>query len=192
PIKEEISLPVFNYINSLVGYIDFRRISAEIVIKLIEPLYIVPFPKIIDSCRFQICEKSQLSEFYGTPGITWDRNSCGSGLIISDDGYTVSARQDISLCQSVKANYPMMNSGVHEFHVLLEKISVCSWIGVCGEGLKFSEFAGYHNAHVLGSEGDCYINNVYGGTKIPSFSNDNTHVIVHLDMDNKTIAFSVN
>ncbi|CAG8718963.1 228_t:CDS:1, partial [Acaulospora morrowiae] len=86
----------------------------------------------------------------------------------------------------------LMSSGTHEFHVLIEKGCTCAWVGVCDERLDLSTFAGSQQyGWVLGSGGSYYHNNS-GNTDIPNFTRDNVEIIIHLNMDNKTVAFSVN
>ncbi|CAG8759003.1 1604_t:CDS:1, partial [Acaulospora morrowiae] len=68
----------------------------------------------------------------------------------------------------------------------------CAWVGICDEGLDFSNFAGYQpHGWVLGS-GGYYNHNSQGIKDIPTFIQDNVKITVHLNMNSKTVAFSVN
>ncbi|CAG8745816.1 8155_t:CDS:1, partial [Acaulospora morrowiae] len=96
--------------------------------KLIEPLNIIPSNKIVDSYRFQACEKSPLPEYYGTPiyDFKWDINGRGPNISISEDGYTISTTENMTEHQSVRTNC-LMSNGTYEFHVLFEKVCLNSW-----------------------------------------------------------------
>ncbi|CAG8702266.1 583_t:CDS:1 [Acaulospora morrowiae] len=188
--KGEISEAIVKTMNSFMEHIDLRRIDAKIIAKIIEPLDIVPSNKMFDSYRFQACMKTPQPAFHGTNGIKWERN-IGSHLIISDDGYTVSASQHCSHYGSVRTNN-LMSSGTYELHVQFGKDDNNSWVGICDERLKFSASAGSQPyGWVFGSNGYCSHNN----NQILIARNleyVNTKIIVHLNMDNKTVAFSVN
>ncbi|CAG8699938.1 18471_t:CDS:1, partial [Acaulospora morrowiae] len=135
------------------------------------------------------CEKP-LSEYYGISQIKWDRDGRGPGLNISEDGYTISAPLNITKHQNVRTNC-LMRNGTHEFHVLIEKSCGCAWVGICDEGLDFSNFAGFQlHGWVLGSGGFYYHNSQ--STNVPGFIQDNVKITVHLNMDSKTVTFSVN
>ncbi|CAG8664036.1 14888_t:CDS:1, partial [Acaulospora colombiana] len=90
-IKKEISKSVADIVKPIVEYIDLRRIDAEIIEKIIEPLDIVSSSKIIEAYRFLARKNAPLSEFYGVPLFMWDQNNCGAGLEISNNGRIVNA-----------------------------------------------------------------------------------------------------
>ncbi|CAG8712097.1 17327_t:CDS:1, partial [Acaulospora morrowiae] len=137
------------------------------------------------------CEKP-LSEYYGISQIKWDRDGCGTDLNISEDGYTVSAPLNIIKHQNVRTNC-LMRNGTHEFHVLIEKTCGCAWVGICGEGLDFSYFSGYQPHGWVWGSGGYYTHNSKSITDdVPAFIQDNVKIIVHLNMDSKTLAFSIN
>ncbi|CAG8507696.1 1959_t:CDS:1 [Acaulospora colombiana] len=189
-IKKEISTSVSNIIKPIVEYIDFRRIDAEIIAKAIEPLDIISSSKITDSYRHLALKNAPLSPYYGVNIFMWDRNSCGKDLEICNDGRTVYTSNVITSHRCVKVNYPM-SRGVYEFHVLNEEDSKYSCFGVCSEGLDFSQFIGYQPyGWALGSNGFIYHNNKNVNVNLKF--GKNAKIIVHLDMDNKTVAFSVN
>ncbi|CAG8625656.1 9857_t:CDS:1 [Acaulospora morrowiae] len=193
-IEKKLATSISDLITPVIEHIDFRRINGEILVKVIEPLNIIPYNKIVDSYRFQICAKSPLSEYYGSPQISeikWDKNGCGPGLNISNDGYTVSASQNTNSHVNVRTSN-LMSSGTHEFHVLIEKSCNLAWVDVCDERLNLSTFAGSQKyGWVLGSDG-YYRHDIFRSVEIPRFEQDNVEIIVRLNMDNKTVAFSVN
>ncbi|CAG8570585.1 794_t:CDS:1 [Acaulospora morrowiae] len=190
-INGEISESIANTMNSFMEHIDLRRINAKIIAKIIEPLDIIPSNMILKLYRFHACTEKPLSAFYGA-NVKWDKNGCGPGLNISNDGYTVSVSQNTDSHVSVRTNY-LMSKGTHEFHVLIEKSCSYAWVGVCDERLDLSTHAGLQQyGWVLGS-GGCYRHNSKSSNqKIPNFTWDNVEIIVHLNMDNKTVAFSIN
>ncbi|CAG8742778.1 8540_t:CDS:1, partial [Acaulospora morrowiae] len=106
-----------------------------------------------------------------------------------NDGYTVSASQNTNSHVSVRTNN-LMSSGTHEFHVLIEKSCSSNWVGVCDEMLDLSTFAGSQYGWILGSHGS-YRHKGLNISEIPNFARDNVEIIVHLNVDNKTVAFSV-
>ncbi|CAG8494724.1 5527_t:CDS:2 [Acaulospora colombiana] len=188
-INKEISKSIADIIKPVVEHIDFKRINPKIIKKIIEPLDIVPSNKILDSYRFLACMATPLSPFYGI-GFFWDQNGFGAGLEISKDRRNVLASKTVTSHVSIRTNYPM-SSGVHEFHVLNEKDGKFSWIGVCDEGIDVSKHAILQPyGWALGSSGYGIHNNKH--VEIAQKFGDNAKIIVHLDMDNKKIAFSVN
>ncbi|CAG8662831.1 1919_t:CDS:1, partial [Acaulospora morrowiae] len=191
--EREISTSIADAVNPVIEHIDLRRIDGMILAKAIEPLNIIPSNKIMDSYRFQACEKSPLSEYYSIPiyNIKWDINGHGPNINISEDGQTISTTENIAVHQSVRTNC-LMSNGTYEFHVLFEKVCLNSWVGVCSEGLDFSYFAGdQQNGWVLGTSGN-YHHNRTSTRGMSEFGQDNAKIIVHLNMDEKTVAFSVN
>ncbi|CAG8635304.1 6102_t:CDS:1, partial [Acaulospora colombiana] len=189
-IEKEIGTLTSEIIKPIIEHVDFRRIDAEIIAKIIEPLDIVSSNKITDTYRFLARIKASPCPFYGIPLLMWDRNGCGAGLEISEDGYTVSASKNFASHRSVKIDYPM-SSGIHEFHALIEKDSSYSLFGVCSTELNFSKNPGEQPyGWVLDSSGNAYHN--CKGVFLASQFGENAKIIVHLDMDNKTVAFSVN
>ncbi|CAG8581775.1 2194_t:CDS:1 [Acaulospora morrowiae] len=191
-IGEEIGTSVADIISPVVDYIEFRRIDAKVIAKIIEPLNIVPINNILDSYRFQACVKTQLPPFYGDSTIKWDRVCCGPDLKISEDGETVSASPNTNGHQSVRTN-KLMRSGTHEFHVQIESACQSCYFGVCGEDLDFSDAAGSQPyGWVLGSSGLYYNDYPYPLPDTRYFGNDNDKIIIYLDMDKKKISFSIN
>ncbi|CAG8629596.1 1493_t:CDS:1 [Acaulospora morrowiae] len=191
-IGEEISTSVADIISPIVDYIEFRRIDAKIIAKIIEPLDIVPINNILDSYRFQACVETSLPAFYGDSILKWDRVCCGPDLKISEDGETVSAFPNPIGHQSVRTN-KLMSSGTHEFYVQIENACKECYIGVCSEDLDFSGAAGSQPyGWVLSSSGQYCHNNHCTLFSTRTFGNKNEKIIVYLDIDEKKISFSVN
>jgi hypothetical protein len=180
----------------LIKFIDFRRIKAQIITDIIEPLEIIPIEIILGAYRHMALSSNlNLSNTRGIPinesGYLWDETACGSKLIIEDNGTIVYAPNSCSH-QNVRAKIALENKGIFEWDVIIEKICTWSWIGVCAsENLDYEKFAGDQpTGWVLGSGGRC----ANSGNRViycPSFS-DGTIVTVHLDMNKRTCAFTVN
>ena len=82
------------------------------------------------------------------------------------------------------------NKGIFEWDVIIEKTCSWIWIGVCApENFNYEIFAGYQSAGwVLGSSGYCYHKS---SNYCPGFG-DGAKITVHLDMNKRTCAFTVN
>ncbi|GES97542.1 hypothetical protein GLOIN_2v1847831 [Rhizophagus clarus] len=155
----------------LIEFIDFRRIKAQIIVDIIEPLKIIPTETILGIYRHMaLLSNLNLSNTRGIPineyGYVWDEKACGSKLIIEDDGKVVHAPYGCGF-QNVRAKIALEDKGIFEWDVIIEKHCGWSWVGVCAsENLDFERFAGSQST---------------GAT-----------VTVHLDMNKRTCAFTVN
>ncbi|PKC57283.1 hypothetical protein RhiirA1_472713 [Rhizophagus irregularis] len=187
----------------LVEFIDFRRIKGSILVDIIEPLEIVPAKIILNIYRQ--CIKSNnfnLNDIRGIPILpndrinesdyVWDESACGSKLIIENNGKIVHAQNGCSSHQNVRAKMILENSGIYEWDVIIEKACNASSIGVASENLNYVGFAGYQTTGwVLVSTGYCYNSGSYINNYCPTFE-DGARITVHLDMDKRTCAFTVN
>jgi hypothetical protein len=178
----------------LVEYIDFRRINS-VQFDIIGPLKIIP-AEIIQNNSKSI--NSDLNNTRGIPiyrinesDLFWDESECGSELIIEENGKVVHAPNDLYSHQSVRAKIALENKGIVEWNIIIENNCLWSWVGVCAsENLDYERFAGNQlTGWVLGSEGYC--RNYNKSIKYcPSFE-DGTTITIHLDMNKKTCAFTV-
>ncbi|RGB33995.1 hypothetical protein C1646_668909 [Rhizophagus diaphanus] len=203
PIKVENKFTdhqkVAKELETLVKFIDFRRIKPQILANIIEPLEIIP-DKIISNVYRYVALLSNLN-LNNTRGISnngidyvWDKSACGSKLVIEDNGKIVYAPDGFCF-QSVRAKIlALENKGTFEWDVIIEKHCSGSWVGVCAsENFNYEIFAGDQpTGWVLGSGGGFYDNNNnYVANYCPPFG-DGTKVTVHLDMNKRTCTFSVN
>ncbi|RIA87110.1 concanavalin A-like lectin/glucanase domain-containing protein [Glomus cerebriforme] len=126
-------------------------------------------------------------------GYVWDESACGSKLIIEDNGKVVRASDNCSVLQSVRSRIAFEDKGIFEWNVIIEKI--CSWthVGVCSsENFNYENFAGHQSTGwVLSSGGYLYNSKNYRGNYCPQFG-DGARVTVHVDMNKRTCAFTVN
>ncbi|CAG8465550.1 uncharacterized protein OCT59_000904 [Rhizophagus irregularis] len=180
-------------LDPLIKYIDFKRIKRS-QFDFIEPLKIIP-AEIIQQNSEPI--NTDLINIRGIPiyrikesDLFWDESACGSNLNISDNGKVVSASDYCNYQRSVRANILLENKGIYEWDVIIEKACTYAWVGVCAsENFSFQTAAGLQpTGWVLGSGGYCANST---SKYCPSFG-DGTKVTVHLDMNKRTCAFTVN
>ncbi|GBC03178.1 hypothetical protein RclHR1_00500026 [Rhizophagus clarus] len=185
---------VVKELEPLVKLIDFRRIKGHILVDIIEPLEIIPPEVILNVYRHKT--KTNISDYNiirGIPfDIIWDESACGSKLIIEDNRKIIHASNDCDLHQSVRVKMKLENKGIFEWDFIVEKDCDYAWVGICSsENFNYETFAGKQSTGwVLGSSGCCY-NSLNRLNYCPSFG-DGTKITVHLDMDKRTCAFTVN
>ena len=85
------------------------------------------------------------------------------------------------------------NKGIIEWDVMIKKTCAYAWVGVCApENFDYERFAGYQpTGWVLGSSGACYNSSIGVSNYCPPFE-DGSKITVHLDMNKRTLAFTVN
>ncbi|RIA81899.1 hypothetical protein C1645_881336 [Glomus cerebriforme] len=169
------------------------RYSAILAAK--QPLGIVPSETILNVYRLVAkLNDSYLNNIRGTQlsAYVWDESACGSKLIIEDNGKVVYAKNDCSSHQNVRAKMVLEeNQGIFEWDVIIEKCCNASWVGVCAENFNYETFAGYQpTGWVLGSGGSYYSDYKCLNNYCPNFV-DGTKITVHLDMNKRTCAFTV-
>ncbi|RGB22955.1 hypothetical protein C1646_748359 [Rhizophagus diaphanus] len=183
---------VFNELETLVKYIDFRRIKDQIYI--IESLKIIPNEIIINS------KELDLNDIRGIPiyrinesDYAWDESACGSKLTIMDNEKVVCAPDSCVLHQSVRAKIILGNKGIFEWDIIIMKVCFYAWVGVCAsENFNYETFAGGQSTGwVLGSHGCCYNSGNLVKDYCPPFG-DGTKITVHLNMNRRTCSFTVN
>ncbi|GES97528.1 hypothetical protein GLOIN_2v1482344 [Rhizophagus clarus] len=185
----------------LIKYIDFRRIKGQVLVNLIEPLEIVPVKILMSVYRnIALLNSLNISDIRGKPHMineidyVWDEIACGSNLIIEDNGKIVQASNNCNTHRNVKAKIVLENSGTFEWDIIIDKICKWSWVGVCAsENVDYEVFVGGQpTGWVLGSNGYCSNASIKEFNYCPGFHKDGTIVTVHLDMNKRTCAFSVN
>ncbi|GBB90587.1 hypothetical protein RclHR1_01760011 [Rhizophagus clarus] len=182
----------------LVKFIDFKRINTQILADIIEPLEIVLDKIISNAYRYvALLNNLNLSDIRGKSinenRYIWDEIACGSKLIIEDNGKTVQAPNGCSY-QNVRTKVALENKGIFTWDVIIERTCGCAWVGVCAsENLDYEVFAGYQpTGWVLGSSGNCYYSNKVLYNYCPPFEVDGARITVHIDMNKRTCAFTVN
>ncbi|CAB5356764.1 unnamed protein product [Rhizophagus irregularis] len=181
----------------LVKFIDFRRIKIQILSDFIEPLEIIIPDKIIsDAYRYvALLNNLSLCDIRGKPiyepSYVFDETASGSKLIVEDNGKIVHAPNGVGH-QNVRTKIALENKGIFEWDVIIEKTCTWGWVGVCAsKNLNYESFAGFQpTGWTLGSNGECY--NSHKAVKYCPPFGDGTIITVHLDMNKRTCAFTVN
>ncbi|CAB5356735.1 unnamed protein product [Rhizophagus irregularis] len=146
----------------LVEFIDFKRINGQILADVIDPLEIVPSKVILNVYRD--IARSNNSNLNDTRGIM---------------PKTMYA-WDESACGS--------NLVIEDNGKIIQASNNCDTHQSARAKIALEDKGGQPTGWVLGSSGSC--GNV--GNYCPSFENDGARITVHLDMNKKTCAFTVN
>ncbi|CAB5363511.1 uncharacterized protein OCT59_000766 [Rhizophagus irregularis] len=172
----------------LVKFIDFGQIQIKIIIDIIEPLEITPSVRVYGH---QIrSQNSGINYIRGIPSLykfayVWDRSRCGSNLIIEDNGEVVQAASDCRNYQSVKAKIAFESKELFEWEITVEVFRDTVWVGLTSR-------KGF--AWAIGSDGSYYNADSKTKEKTKNYCRpfgQGTKVIVHLDMNKRTCAFTV-
>ncbi|GBC05761.1 hypothetical protein RclHR1_06400011 [Rhizophagus clarus] len=190
----------------LIKYIDFSRIKGQILANVIEPLEIVSDKTILNAyrkkARSNFLEKDEsrsipqlqfLKEF--SDNYVWDESGCGSELVIMENGRIVKPSFGFSRLQSVRAKKLLeFNKGTFEWDVIIEKSCRTAYVGVCAsENFNYEAWAGNQpTGWVIGSTGCCYNSGKWGKYCEPFFDTNDVKITVHIDMNRRTLAFTVN
>ncbi|RGB37189.1 concanavalin A-like lectin/glucanase domain-containing protein [Rhizophagus diaphanus] len=188
---------IIKKLKPFIKFIDFKRIKKEIIYNIIKPLRIIP-NEIIESMDKP---GSKLNDIRGIPILykkdtkfdyIWDDVICGRGLKIKDNGKVVQAKNNTIFRQNVRT-IKGLEKGIFEWEIIIEKSCEYTSIGVCGiENFDHEIWAGYQsNGWVLNFNGYCY-NSGKCNYYCEPFTKDGTKIIVHLDMNLRTCAFTVN
>ncbi|CAG8642366.1 16208_t:CDS:2 [Acaulospora morrowiae] len=171
-------------LHRILEHVDFTSINGKILVDIIEPLEVVPYKILLGAYRHKAKNEVVLEEKKVLMEFTWDRNFCGPNL--------VSASSDIRYNERVRAIQPI-ESGIHNWDVIIEAPSTSDWVGVCGEGDVINFSCDDYNSKVwiLGSTGHVSNNAQQRPYGTPPFGR-NTKVTVHLNMYDRSLAFSVN
>ncbi|CAI2172824.1 6214_t:CDS:1 [Funneliformis geosporum] len=184
----------------LIKFIDFKYIKGHILTDIIEPLNIVPVETIADAIRHKAnLNDADLNGIRGIPSSyvrnwSWDESACGSNLIVEDNGAIVRAKRDDGIClQSIRTKMVLESEGIFEWDVIIERNCYLTYIGVCTSGnLNYENFADQDiDGWVLSTLGCIW----HSGSSVPyclPFEEDGSKVTVHLDMNKRTCAFTVN
>jgi hypothetical protein len=186
---------IIKKLEPLIKLIDFKRIKKEMLDKIIKPLKIIP-NEIIERSKERNLS-SELNDIRGIPTLhtksnyVWDELICGPDLKIKDNGKVVQASKN-TLRQNVRAKM-VLEKGIYEWEIIIEKYCEYTSIGVCAsENFDDEIWAGDQSTGwVLNFNGYCY-NFGKCNYYCQPFTEDGTKIIVRLDMDKRTCAFTVN
>jgi hypothetical protein len=183
----------------LVKFIDFRRIEVQILANIVEPLKIVKSEIII--CAYQyiiMTNHSDLNAIRGIPiyilnesELVWDKSACGSEVIIEDNG-KIARTQAVYKYDSVRTQMILDKNYTFVWNVIIERYCEYAYVGVCAsENFNYDHSAGSQNTGwVLGPDGYCWN---FGSKRYycPKFK-EGAKITIHLDMNKRTLAFTVN
>ncbi|UZN99729.1 uncharacterized protein OCT59_000996 [Rhizophagus irregularis] len=189
---------VFRYSAILAAKRVSEGSKVNYLLILLKPLGIIPAKVILSVYRLKaLSDNLELSDVRGRSiykfNYVWDESACGSNLIIEDNGQIVQAANNCDVHQNVGAKIALENKGIFEWDIIIEKTCDYAWIGVCAsENFSYETFAGAQlTGWVLGS-GGYFCNPKNSVYYCPSFHKDGTRITVHLDMNKRTCAFTIN
>ncbi|GES78614.1 hypothetical protein GLOIN_2v1546064 [Rhizophagus clarus] len=183
------------YLKLLTPCIDLRRIESDYIIKKIEPMNVFPSEMITDAYRFKLQEENNLfRSIRGIPIFRWNENNLRNNLYISKDGFTLQADQNLDAYKHVMGDLIIRGKGIYEWDIIIEKLCKIIYIGIC-DHKKFNQEC-YNNNNqyygwVLGSDGFVYNKKNWKKYTSEKFK-EGDKVTIHLNMTDKTCAFSVN
>ncbi|CAG8475838.1 8711_t:CDS:1 [Ambispora gerdemannii] len=182
---------IIKSLSPIIRHVDFRLIHADILANVIEPLQIVPADKLLKAYRFHSINQVLRSTKRGIPFFRWDQSAIGPNLIVSKDGTVVEASPSLGIHESARATEPISGTGNYEWDVVIEENCGYAWVGLCAaEGVNLAVFlGGQATGWVMGSSGSAYHGNM--ATPYGSIFDKGSTVTVHLDMTNRTVAFSI-
>ncbi|GBB88630.1 hypothetical protein RclHR1_01520015 [Rhizophagus clarus] len=177
-----------SHLTPLINYINLKRMNGEEIEQRIEPFNIYPTEELKKGYS-SILNGRGLGFIRGVPIFKWKNNKHnGSVFKISPaGGFIVEANGQP---KSILGDLIFEGKGVYEWRFLIEKLCKTIYIGICEVNVDLSKGdQGYHG-WVLGSDGYVYHekNYTWYDARLKEWDN----VTVHLDMKNKTCAFSVN
>ncbi|CAG8444940.1 8509_t:CDS:1 [Ambispora leptoticha] len=182
---------IVKILSPIIRYVDLRLIHADILANVIEPLQVVPADKLLKAYRFHSINQVLRSTKRGLPCFRWDKSAVGPNLMVSEDKSIVEAPPNLTIHESARATELITGTGIYEWDIVIEENCGYAWIGVCAaEGVDFGVFlGGQATGWVIGSSGSAYHAN--RATPYGSPFDKGATVTVHLDMTNRTIAFSI-
>ncbi|CAG8631713.1 1576_t:CDS:1 [Ambispora leptoticha] len=196
PIIAKYRDQIHEDISQLLAFIDLRRIPPKIIATVIRPLKLISDEICLNACDYHAkayCTPKQQRGLYHYKSLQWDKLACGSKLKIYENSTRVSALADLTFHQSVRTKQAFWGEGVYEWDVIIEETCFYAWVGICAtECVNYEKPLGLQQYGWVISSGGFYQN--YGrkwGDRLPFFGK-NSKVTVHLDMTNRTCAFSIN
>ncbi|CAI2173200.1 19409_t:CDS:2 [Funneliformis geosporum] len=179
---------LFEIINPLLEFVDIRRIEGK------NPIF-ETYPETTDPKNLQLSEINP-SDIQTTSvsklNFIWEQSACGSDLTVEGEGLIVRALATCKSAQNVRGTILIENGGKYEWDLIVDKGCKRMYIGICAnEDFSFEEFAGRQSNGWVFSGAGIYWNDNSQLKRNETYSQGDK-VTVHLDMDEKTLAFSVN
>ncbi|CAG8609900.1 2348_t:CDS:1 [Ambispora gerdemannii] len=180
-------------IKGLLLYIHLELIPAKILGCVIDPLKILPEDRLLKAYRFHSI-RPQDNSLITHRGFMfkWDQTACGSILILSNDKTEVEAVSAHRHVQSIRAMQALFDKQTIEWDILIQKIGKLISVGVCTEECDFSKNLSIQSTGwCMSSTGSYYHNNISTKYELPPFIEKDI-ITIHLDMTQRTCAFSIN
>ncbi|RIA98957.1 hypothetical protein C1645_866174 [Glomus cerebriforme] len=180
-----------NNLITLIDYINLNRMDSEEIKQHVEPFNVFSIEKIKDIFFLQLKDEG-LELIRGVPIFKWKKNESDTSddkVIISNNGFVVEElKQPKSILGDLNFKSNRSN-GIYEWDILVEKLCGIIYIGICDINEDLKKDQTYHG-WVLGSDGYIYHEGKWKWYDAKYKGGDK--VTVHLDMKNKTCAFSIN
>ncbi|EXX56694.1 hypothetical protein RirG_213820 [Rhizophagus irregularis DAOM 197198w] len=175
-----------NHSTPLIKFINLKRMDGEEIEQHVEPFGTYPTQELKKSYS-SILNGRELGFIRGVPIFRWKNN--GSSLKISVDGFTVEGNGLVKP-KSVLGNLIFKGKGVYEWNILIEKLNNKVYIGICDINVNLNENDKVYHGWVLGSDGYAYHEKKW--KRCCAKFKEGNKITIHLDMKNKTCAFSIN
>ncbi|CAG8486216.1 9528_t:CDS:1 [Ambispora gerdemannii] len=188
---------VHDDISQLLTLIDLHRIPPKVIATVIRPLQLISDEICLNAYDYHAkayCTPKQQRGIYHYKLLQWDKRACGSKLKISANSTIISALADLTTHQSVRTEQAFWGEGVYEWDVIVEETCCYAWVGICAtECVNYAMPLGLQQYGWVVSSGGFYQHHgrKSRGDKLILFGKD-AKVTVHLDMTNRTCAFSIN
>jgi hypothetical protein len=180
-----------NYLTTLIDYIDLNRMDIKEIKQHVEPFNIYTIDKFKDVYLSKAMNE-ELGFIRGIPIFKWinyESSTSDNQIIITNGGFVAEVTQPKSILGDLifKSN---KSNGIYEWDISIEKLCGNIYIGICdiNEDLDITDQKYY--GWVLGSDGYVYHKKKWKWYDAKLKEGDK--VTVHLDMKNRTCAFSIN
>ena len=116
----------------LFKFIDFGRIKGQILVNIIDPLEFIPEKTFLNIYRQKLVSNDIDSNVSRGTLYFWDKTSCGSELVIADNGKFIHAQFDCNSHQSARAKMILDSNGIFEWDFITKRTyNKYVYIGVC-------------------------------------------------------------
>ncbi|CAB4417244.1 unnamed protein product [Rhizophagus irregularis] len=191
----------------LLPYFDLHRMDFMCIMKYVEPLNVFPYERLLDAYRCKIDENISAQEIInnsrlirGVPIFRWQAYherfiELNYGFHVSKDGFTVEVSNinDNSI-KSMITDMIIKGKGIYEWDIIIEKLHKTVWIGLCDYDKTLEEnviiYIQKYHGWLLCSDGYVYHkkDRKWYGAKLK----EGDIITIHLDMTEKSFAFSIN
>ncbi|CAJ0839066.1 13131_t:CDS:2 [Entrophospora sp. SA101] len=190
-IKESLRTAIIDIISSTLPFIDFRLFDPDVLVNVIEPLDIIPSNILYQAYRYHSTRKMPKNTTRGlAPPLRWDRNKQYEPFIRhtgDNDTLIISKNQSHLVFKTTQG----FKNGYHKWDIIVEEsFEQTVYIGVCSTDIDHLQFLGNQkHGWVFGSDGTIYHDgeSYYYGEPFDDLSK----ITVHLDMNKRTLAFSI-